>query len=137
MPSGKARMPPMTATLGLISASVRRLERSHARRLSIRGPGSRSGAETATPIEPAPLCLACELAAAVEDRRDPSTGGCGRVRDLLLPGAYLDEHVGKHVCVLDVGPVLRGGHELAVLGRVVDDRVEAGAQADHRGRGWK
>src|SRR6266550_3545864 len=104
MPSGKTRMPPMTATFGLISAYGRQLERSRARRLSIGGSGSRSGAEIATPIRTSPLLpLFVELAAAVEDRGDPGTRGCGRVRDLLLPGEYLDQHVGKHVRVLDVG----------------------------------
>src|SRR5438093_13659240 len=85
MPSGKARMPAITSTLGLINAYGRMLARSQARYRGDGengGTGSRSGAATAIPIEPAPFYLwfvRAALAAAVEGRRDPAAGRTWRV----------------------------------------------------------
>src|SRR6266566_6471509 len=140
MPSGKARMPAITSTLGLINAYGRMLARSQARYRGDGengGTGSRSGAATAIPIEPAPFYLwfvRAALAAAVEDRRDPAAGRTCRLWNRLLLREYLDEHVGKHVGVLDAGPVLRVGDEPAVLGRAEEHLVEPGAKTQQRGR---
>src|SRR5207249_12042765 len=82
-------------------------------------------------------CFVCyeitELAATVQQRGDATARRRSGVGNRLLLGEYLDEHVRKHVCILDAGPVLRVGHELAVLGRAVEDRVDPGTQAEHRG----
>src|SRR5215467_5588667 len=85
-------------------------------------------------IEALPLCECCWLAGSVQYLSDLVTGGLGRVIDAGLAREDRHQHVLKDVGRLDVGPVWRVRREPAVLGRGGEDRRQARAQADQRGR---
>src|ERR1700760_4961651 len=111
-------MPPTTTAAGSsrpYGASARA-----ARALRTRGAGVAAGPAL---IAPASVIRSRRaLRARVQDLVDLLVGVVRRLLDLLVPADDLREHVLEHVRILDVRPVLRGGDEPAVLGRLRERR---------------